>query len=389
MKRCYLLAVTGLVLLAVTPAVSPAISPSRGNYVPADPNLKIHPFVENHRYGGTYYRGELAVKTDTGWIVRLHTDPSRRRTIPDDNTFLPSPPRRPGQSVLVKRSPTANRTPRWLITDVNRIGRYGLLFLLSLSACLLVGGRVAARSLVGVFGGLGFLVFYALPAIAAGGSIPLYIGLFYLLSTLLILPASLGFNRNALSAVLAALTAGVLAAGLLYGLAHAMRLTGLRSSSLQVLDYAMRYFPELTRPFSLLNLLLGGMLIGALGVILDVCVDVTSSSAEIARARPDLGLTEHLNRTLTVTSRLIGTMTNTLLLAYIGTDVFLILTVYLLPAPWGVLINKDFVALELLRGFGGALGFLAAAPLSLLFYRLLNTGGPDERPDPPVPGKNP
>lgn len=384
--RTTLLTQIGLLMLLVPVVPAHGVEPKRGNYVPADLNLKTHPFVEDHRYGGTYHRATLLGSHNGSWRLRLRYDTgSVTRTLPTENLFLDEARQQPGQSVLVKRTSLGPGNSTLLVTDVNRIGRYGLLFVVSLLVCCLVGGWITARSLLGVIAGMGFLLFYALPAVVDGGSTLLYIGLFYVITTVLILPASLGVNRKGLSAVLAALTTGGLAFGLLYLLAHAMRLVGLRNNSLQILEYAIRYFPELTEPFSILNVLLGGILVGALGVILDVCVDVTSSTAEIVRSRPDLGLAEQMNRTLTVTSRLIGTMTNTLLLAYIGTDMFLILTVYLLPAPNWVLLNKDFVALEVLRGFGGALGFLGAAPLSILFYRWVGPVQASDRPDPPDP----
>lgn len=378
------------VLLGLLVLVPPAVhgeSPPRGSYVPADLNLKIHPFVEAQRYGERFHRGTLIGKTDGEWTVHLTLNgASEQRSIPEENLFLDERHRRSGQAVIVKQSGEEPHRATFLVTDINRISKYVILTLLSLAFCVLVGGWITARSLLGVIVGTIFLVFYALPAIVSGGSIPLYIGMFYLLTTVIILPGSLGINRRSFSAILAAVGSGLLAFGLIHTLAHSMQLVGLRNSSLQVLEYATRYFPELTEPFSILNLLLGGILVGSLGVILDVCVDVTSSAAEIARSRPDLTVTDHLNRTLTVTSRLIGTMTNTLLLAYIGTDMFLLLTLYLLPEPSWVLLNKDFVALEILRGFGGVLGFLAAAPLSILFYRLLHSPDEPTPPDPPDGG---
>lgn len=371
------------ILLGVPAIAAGNPNPERGNYVPADLNTKIHPFVEDFRHGNEYRTGELLESTSEGWRVRVHGGTSPRTVqLPSSNVNLDPKQRSPGQPVVLKVIPEAGGS--FLVTGLDRTNRYLYLLLGALAICLLVGGWITARALVGVLAGLALLFWVSLPLMAAGHNVLVQVGLFFGLVAGLVLPGSLGFNRRALSALATALSAGAVAGLVLYGFGHGMQLVGLRDETLRVLEFASRYYPETTADLSLFQVVVGGSLIGALGVILDVTVDVTSSTAEIARARPDLPWGEHLRRSLTVSSQLIGTMTNTLLLAYIGTDLLLILTVYLLPTPFWLLINKDFVAVELLRGMGGVLGFLSAAPLAIFFYRWFHD--PDERtPDPPDP----
>jgi uncharacterized membrane protein len=369
-----------LILLTSVPVH--AEKPARGNYVPVDLNVKIHPLIEEYRYDGKYFQGEIIKQTSQGLRVTIEKDETLQRTIRSANVNLSPQQITPGRDILVKQT-TFDDNPRYLVTNLDRTNRYLLLVGFCLLTCLLIGGVVTFRALSGVVVGLAYLFYVALPLVQMGYNLLLQMSIFYLIVTLLVLPASLGFNRKSLSAILAALSSGLLAGGLIFGLAHWLNLVGLRDETLQVLEYATRYFPDAIQSFSLINIIITGTLIGALGVILDVTVDVTSSAAEIARSRPDLSIGEHLKRTLTVSSQLIGTMTNTLLLAYIGTDLFLILTVYILPtSPW-LLINKDFVAVEVVRGLGGALGFLSAAPLAILYFRFLvpYSETPPEPPD--------
>lgn len=377
-----------MVCLLIAPGLIGAQSPKRGNYVPADLNIKIHPFIEAHRYGGRYSRGELIQETESGWelSVNLKQDRGGARTveIPDTNINLPENVLEPGLNVIVKQSDRSN-SEQFLVTDYDRYQRYLFLVLACLLVCLAVGGIRTLRSLFGVFAGIIYLFTVALPLIQSGYNVLIQISIFFSIVTVFVLPGSLGFNRKSLSAIFSAITSGLLALGLLYSLAQIMMVIGLRNESLQVVEYATRYFPEQVSSLSIQNIVIGGILIGCLGVILDVTVDVTSSAAEIDRARPDLSLGEHLNRSLTVNSQLLGTMTNTLLLAYIGTDLFLILTVYLLPTPGWILLNKDFIAVEVLRGAGGALGFLSAAPLSIFFYRIFGQNNSNDTPEPPDP----
>jgi uncharacterized membrane protein len=377
-KRYSFALVTVLILILSVPLR--AQSPERGNYVPSDLKVKTHPFVENFRYGGTYHSGRLLKQKPEGWTVRIfHHEEPREHLIPMENINIDPGYRQPSQPVLIKE--TNNSTSNYLVTDLDRTNRYIYLLGATVLFCLLVGGWITVRAMTGILVGLGYLFWVGIPGIAGGSFALVHVGTFFLLVAAFVLPGSLGLNRKTLSALATALTAGLLSGIVLYGVGTWLHVVGLRNESLQVLEYARRYYPNRTGDFSLLPLIVGGSLIGSLGVILDVTVDVTSSTAEIGRARPDLPLAEHLNRSLTISGQLIGTMTNTLLLAYIGTDLFLILTIYLLPTPSFLILNKDFVAIEVLRGLGGVLGFLAAAPLSILFYRWFQP----EAPSPPSP----
>ncbi len=375
MKQYYLV-ILPILILSSSLSVR-AQTPKKGNYVPSDLNVKTHPFVEDYRFGGNYHPGRLLKQKKTGWRVKVYRNgQSREHFVAGENININSSYRQPGQPVLVKEA--TGSSSGYIITDLDRTNRYLYLLGAAVLICSLVGGWITIRAMTGILAGLGYLFWLALPAIAGGSSPLLHVCVFFVLVAVLVLPGSLGWNRKALSALTAALAAGLLAGTILYGLGVWLQVVGLRNESLKVLEYARRYYPARTGDFSLLSLIVGGSLIGSLGVILDVTVDVTSSTAEIGRARPDLSLTEHMNRALTVSGQLIGTMTNTLLLAYIGTDLFLILTIYLLPTPIFLVINKDFVAIEVLRGLGGVLGFLAAAPFAILFYHWF-------QPEPPSP----
>jgi uncharacterized membrane protein len=370
--------------VAVIPASVVADEPSRGNYVPADVGTQIHPFIERLKFQSNYGSATLLERTEKGWNVELSVDgKSRTITISPSNNILPSSGLESGEQVLVKWDKSLQEEEA-LLVDYDRRFEYLVILLASLGLCAVVGGWITVRSMSGVIVGLLFFHFWAAPSIQHGSPVLLQIGLFYTLVTLLVLPSSLGWNWKALSAVTTALATGVISLLILIVCANWIGVVGLRNETLRVIEYAVRYFPDRVEPLSLRNMVIGAVLIGSLGVILDVSVDVTSSAAEIAQARPDLPFPELLKRTLTVSTRLVGTMTNTLLLAYVGTDLFLILTVYILPTPTWITLNQDFVAMEVLRGLGGALGFLAAVPLAVVFYVLFNQpGNKDEKPSPP------
>lgn len=379
----------GLVLLLILflllgfPQQTDAAEPERGQWVPADIGTKIHPFIEQLKFNSEFQGGQLVEQTEKGWRVRLTVeDKSAVVEIPYNNINLPIAELSAGEHVLVKSEPNI-QVKEYLVVDYDRRYRYLLVILASLALCALVGGWITIRSMSGVIIGLVFFIYWTLPAIQSGSSVLLQIGLFYGLVTVLVLPSSLGWNKKAISAVLTALVTGLISVVLLELMANWIGVVGLRNETLQVIEYATRYFPDRVADINLRSMVVGATLIGSLGVILDVSVDVTSSAAEISSARPDLSFTEMLKRTITVSTRLVGTMTNTLLLAYVGTDLFLILTIYILPESTWITLNQDFVAMEVLRGLGGALGFLSAVPLAVVFYALFFKPASPEKPDAP------
>lgn len=388
-KKNFSIFLIGFILLAGAPVSVQAFEPKRGNRVPSDAGIKIHPFIEQLTFQSKFRPAIVTDVTPKHVDVKLNwKDQEVTRSIPASNIFLGKEYLAPGQRVIVKWAGEF-KDSSLLLTNQDRRGKFIFILGGSLLICVLIGGWITMRATLGMGIGIAFFFLWSLPQIQAGAPVVWEVMLFYLLVTLLVLPASLGWNRKALSAIGASLATGVISAGMLEFGARWIGVVGLRNESLQVIEYAIRYFPQQVAELSIPSIVVGATIIGALGVILDVSVDVTSSAAEIARARPDLSFTELLSRTITVSSRLVGTMTNTLLLAYVGSNLFLLLTIYILPDPVWITLNQDFVAMEVLRGLGGALGFLGAVPLSVFFYWLLFQKYGLRENKAPNPPKNP
>ena len=378
-KKILLFLIIGILIFF--PRLLEAREPERGKYVPADLETRTHPFVEQLVHGDKYLSGRLVEEYEKGWRTRIYfPEESKLIEIPETRINLADQLRSPGTSVVIQQT----EADRLLITGLNRTSRYLLMIALSFIICLVIGGKITGRGLLSVLLGTLFFIFWTVPRVQAGSWILFEISLFYLLVSLMVLPSSLGINRRALAAILTSLSTGIISLLFLTGISYWFRITGLFSEAFQALDYAIRYFPGEIALLDLHRLIIGATLIGALGVILDVSIDVTASAAEITSARPDLDFTELLKRTLTVSRRLVGTMTNTLLLAYVGSNLFLLLNIYLLPAPTRIVLNRDLVAVEVTRALGGALGFLAAMPIAVGFYALV-CRKKEEKPPPPNP----
>src|SRR5262249_47266332 len=154
---------------------------------------------------------------------------------------------------------------------------------------------------------------------------------------------------------------GVIAAGLAAQITIATaHLTGLSSEEAQILRGSV-----LTQPGHFYSgLLAAGMLIGALGVIMDVGISIASTVWEVSRA--DRSLTAgHLYKSgMNVGRDIMGTMTNPLVLAYAGGALPLLLLASQIPST--KLLNLDLLATEVAATLSGSLGLVLTIPLTAL-----------------------
>ncbi len=114
------------------------------------------------------------------------------------------------------------------------------------------------------------------------------------------------------------------------------------------------------------GLLLGGIIIGALGVLDDVTVSQSSAVFELRRANQTLGLSSLFSRGMTIGRDHIASTVNTLFLAYAGAALPLLIILSLQTEPASVLLNREFLATEIARTIVGSIGIVAAVPITTL-----------------------
>jgi len=112
------------------------------------------------------------------------------------------------------------------------------------------------------------------------------------------------------------------------------------------------------------GLLLGGMLIGALGVLDDLVTTQASAVFELHHANPSLGFRGLYNSAMRIGQDHVAATVNTLVLAYAGASLPMLLLFSLARGDYGSLINYAFVAEEIVRTLVGSLGLIAAVPIT-------------------------
>ena len=132
------------------------------------------------------------------------------------------------------------------------------------------------------------------------------------------------------------------------------------------------------------SLLLAGAMIGALGALDDVTITQAATVAELRRADPALPVPRLIAGGLRVGRAHIASTINTLLLAYVGASMPLLLLFAVSDQSWGMVANSELIAVEIARTLCGSMGLVAAVPLTTALAAVLGGGGrPRSRRRPP------
>ena len=231
---------------------------------------------------------------------------------------------------------------------------------------LLTGRWQGLRALSGLAASLAVIVFFVVPAILEGSS-PTAVAFFGALAVMLVtLPLAHGIGPKTIAASLG--TTASLALTLV--LAHSfISLTHLSGISTEEALWLRATQGEL----SLQGLLLAGMVIGALGVLDDLTVSQSSTVMALRRANPTLRFRALFRSALAVGHDHIAATVNTLVLAYAGASLPVLLIFSLADTPLTEAVNFEAVAEAIVAMLVGSIGLIAAVPITTALAALLAT----------------
>lgn len=270
----------------------------------------------------------------------------------------------PGDRVFVERA-VGPEQDRLYISDVVRLGPLMFVVALFVLLVVVVGRWKGFRSLVGSVLSLAVIFGFILPRIVAGHS-PVavsIIGSIVLLSVSTYL--TYGLNLKAHAAVVGMVVSLALTGGLAWLFVGWTRLSGLGMEESAFL--VMEFGPGI----DLRGLVLGGIIIGSLGVLDDVCVGQASAVFELISANSRLSWLDLFRRSLNIGTDHIAAMVNTLLLAYVGGAMPLMLAFTIYQEPLMRRLNREPVAEEIVRTLVGSIGLVLAVPITGLVASLL------------------
>ena len=273
---------------------------------------------------------------------------------------------KPGDKVIVLIEEYEDGSMDVFITDYMRQNYSIYLTLLFILLIIVIGRMKGVKAVVTLTVTLLAIVKVLLPAILNGfNPIPITIGisLFITVFTLFVLA---GINTKSISAILGT-TGGVLVAGFLaYYVGTHVKLTGMSSEEAVML----LYIPQ-NISFDFRGLLFSGIILGSLGAVMDIGMSISSAIEEIHKANPLLTKGQLFSSGMNVGRDVMGTMTNTLILAYTGSSIPLLLLFMAYETSLIKILNLDVIATEIIRSLTGSIGLVIAIPLTAAISSIL------------------
>ena len=279
------------------------------------------------------------------------TDYGRRYILPSDYLL------RPGEKILVSvaQMPDGNTFVHFVdFVRTNSLIILGLFFVL---VCVLVSGWKGVRSLLGIGVSVLVIIYFIVPRILNGQN-PIMISLlgsFFFLTVTQYLVYGWTLKTHI---TMAAISLAILFTGLMaLFFVDLVRLNGMGDENAM---YILTQYNQL----NIKNLLIAGIMIGALGILDDLVVGQTSAVIEIYRANPAMRFQQRFKRAMNVGRDHIAATVNTLVLAYLGASLSLFLLFSNSNVAFSTLMNFNYLAEEIVRSLVGTVGLFTAVPIT-------------------------
>ena len=232
-----------------------------------------------------------------------------------------------------------------------------VLFLLIIA----IGKSKGVKSILALLYTLYIVVYLLLPAVFSGYS-PIFMTMItIILSTIVTLLLLNGESQKTYSAILSTIS-GVVLSGLCFSIMSIiLHLNGFSSNEAESLVLINQ-----ATGLSIKDVLFAGILISSLGAIMDVGMSIVSSLYEIFRHKPDLSMKELYHSGIEIGKDMIGTMTNTLILAFTGSAFISLLVLFSFHVDIKQILNSNYLMIEFAQGIAGTLGIVLTVPLSSL-----------------------
>ena len=263
-----------------------------------------------------------------------------------------------GDRVRVVKSEVVNQGESYVITDYVRSDALLLLIIIFLVLIIIITRGAGIGSIVSM--GLTFWILFSfvLPAISNDGD-PMLITF---IASIIIIPVtyflSHGWNKKTVAAIIGSIIALILTNILSYWFIEITKLTGLSSEDAGLLSVNRQ------GALNMKGILLAGIMIGTLGVLDDITISQSSIVSELSLTGKYKKATDLFNRAMMVGKDHITSMVNTLVLAYAGAALPLLLIFIDNPHPWSEVVNYEFIAEEIVRTLIGSIGLVIAVPIT-------------------------
>lgn len=250
----------------------------------------------------------------------------------------------------------------------------GVFLLIFFALLAVLGGKKGVGALAGLLLTLGCIWFILIPCLIRGvPAIPVTIGVSAVAAAAGLIFLN-GYSKKTLCAVCGCV-GGVLAAGI--AAAAVGTLSPMNGFNMQEAENLILYGAD--KGLKISGLLVCGVLISALGAVMDVALGIASSVWEMREQNPDATAGSLFRSGMQIGRDAMGTMANTLILAFAGSSLNMLILVQTYDIPFLQLINTDSIALEVVQSVAGSFGILLTVPLVAFVSARLMVHGRNRR----------
>ncbi len=312
-------------------------------------NTALDPTVENVRRGSQTLRVELLSGRWKGDTVETENYLSAFY-----NVYVKA-----GDTVAVSVNTLADGQYSVSVYNYDRSGMLWVMAALFALTLILVGGRQGLRAVLGLAVTVFCVLFVLIPLLVQKGwpAIPTTLAMvaYTALVSFILLG---GVQTKTMVAALGTFGGVLLAGALAWGACKVIHISGMNMDEAESL-----LLTACDNGLKIKGLLICGVLIAAEGAVMDVAMSISSAVQEIHTVDPTLTPRQLFRSGMNIGRDAMGTMANTLILAFAGTSLNMTIFIYAYDVSYVQLMNTDFVAIELVRGLAGSMGIVLTVPL--------------------------
>ena len=270
-----------------------------------------------------------------------------------------------GMKVIVMQS-VAGETTIASVYSQDREWVIYIFTILYLLALCIIGGKQGIKGCLGLIFTFFCVIFVYLPLVYLGYS-PFWSAVFICFLTTLVTMYLIGGSTKKTCAATLGTLAGVVLAGIsAWCFSKASGISGYNVSDIETLMTLWN-----TNRIQVGGLLFSGLLISCLGAVMDVAMSISSAIDEIYKQNSSLTRKELFKAGMRVGRDMMGTDSNTLILAFAGSSVSTLLLNYAYDLPYQQIINSNNIGIAIMQGLAGSFGIVLSVPLTVLICTIL------------------
>lgn len=292
-------------------------------------------------------------------LVELQSGPMKGQTAEatSNNGYLFGAACEPGMQVVVIQSLAGDISIHTVYSVDREWAVLGFVLIFLVVVCV-IGGKKGVQACIGLIFTFICIIWLYIPMIYKGYS-PFLAAVLVAAVTTFVTMYLLGGWSGKTACAVAGTVSGVVIAGIsafLFG--KAAHISGYNVSNIESLMVL-----ENIRGIRVGELLFSGLLISALGAVMDVGMSISSTVFEIHDQKPELNRKELFCSGMNVGRDAMGTMVNTLILAFVGSSASTLLLNYAYELPYLQVINSNNMVIEVMQGISGSLGVVMTVPI--------------------------